>query len=162
MGWDYLSIPKLQRRLFLIWQYHPLKSRSHMNTGSDIYRQSACSCRFSLRWRHNERDGVSNQPASRLFTQPFIQARIKENIKVPRHWPLWGESLATSESPAQRESHAENVSIWWHHHVKYLKGCKIINRFSVGCKVTNVFNQICMVIHDFKWPLWPDKNSRGM
>ena len=28
-------------------------------------------------------------PASRLFTQPFIQAQIKENIKAPRHWPLW-------------------------------------------------------------------------
>ena len=22
---------------------------------------------------------------------PFIQAQIKENIKAPRHWPLWGE-----------------------------------------------------------------------
>ena len=21
----------------------------------------------------------------------FIQAQIKENIKGPRHWPLWGE-----------------------------------------------------------------------
>ena len=30
-------------------------------------------------------------PASRLFTQSFIQAQIKENIKVPRHWPLCGE-----------------------------------------------------------------------
>ena len=30
-------------------------------------------------------------PPSRLFTQPFIQAQIKENIKAPRHWPLWGE-----------------------------------------------------------------------
>ena len=30
-------------------------------------------------------------PASRLFTQPFIKAQIKENIKVPLHWPLWGE-----------------------------------------------------------------------
>ena len=29
--------------------------------------------------------------ASRLFTQPFIQAQIKENIKAPRHWPLCGE-----------------------------------------------------------------------
>ena len=26
-----------------------------------------------------------------LFTQSFIQAQIKENIKAPRHWPLWGE-----------------------------------------------------------------------
>ena len=30
-------------------------------------------------------------PASLLFTQPFIQAQIKENTKVPRHWPLCGE-----------------------------------------------------------------------
>ena len=30
-------------------------------------------------------------PALRLFTQPFIQAQIKENIKAPRHWPLYGE-----------------------------------------------------------------------
>ena len=28
---------------------------------------------YSLQWRHNERLGVSNNPASRLFTQPFIQ-----------------------------------------------------------------------------------------
>ena len=23
--------------------------------------------------------------------EPFIQVQIKENIKAPRHWPLWGE-----------------------------------------------------------------------
>ena len=28
---------------------------------------------------------------SPLFTQPFIRAQIKENIKAPRHWPLCGE-----------------------------------------------------------------------
>ena len=27
----------------------------------------------------------------RLFTQRFIRAQIKENIKAPRHWPLYGE-----------------------------------------------------------------------
>ena len=30
-------------------------------------------------------------PASRLFTQSFIQTQIKENIKAPHHWPLCGE-----------------------------------------------------------------------
>ena len=30
-------------------------------------------------------------PASWLFTQPFVQAQIKENTKAPRHWPLCGE-----------------------------------------------------------------------
>ena len=56
-------------------------------------------------------------PASRLFTQPFIQTQIKENIKAPRHWPLNGEFTRTGEFPAQRDSYAEYVSIWWRHHV---------------------------------------------
>ena len=30
-------------------------------------------------------------PASRLFTQPFIRAQIKDNIKDRRHWPLCWE-----------------------------------------------------------------------
>ena len=34
---------------------------------------------------------ASQIPASILFTQPFIQAQIKENIKAPRHWPLCSE-----------------------------------------------------------------------
>ena len=37
-----------------------------------------------MRWR-------LKSPASRLFSQPFIQTHIKENIKAPRHWPLCGE-----------------------------------------------------------------------
>ena len=28
-------------------------------------------------------------PASRLFAQSLVQARIKENVKAPRHWPLY-------------------------------------------------------------------------
>ena len=39
---------------------------------------------FWARW-------LLKSPASRLFTQPFIKAKIKENIKAPRHWPLCGE-----------------------------------------------------------------------
>ena len=30
-------------------------------------------------------------PASRIFTQPFIQGSDQRNIRAPRHWPLWGE-----------------------------------------------------------------------
>ena len=53
--------------------------------------------------------------ASRLFTQPFIQAQINENIKAPRHWPLWGEFTGDRWIAAQIASNAENVSIWWRH-----------------------------------------------
>ena len=56
-------------------------------------------------------------PASRLFTQPFIRAQIKVNIKAPRQWPLCGEFTGAGEFPAQMASYAENVSIRWRHHV---------------------------------------------
>ena len=44
-----------------------------------------------LQGRHDEHDGVSNlQPRDCLLNRLF-KAQIKENIKVPRHWTLWGE-----------------------------------------------------------------------
>ena len=62
------------------------------------------------RWR------LKSPAAAWLFTQSFIQAQIKENIKALRHWPLCGEFTGTGEFPAQRASNAENISIWWRHH----------------------------------------------
>ena len=53
----------------------------------------------TLQWRHNER---LKSPASRLFTQPFIQAQIKENTKAPRHWPLCGEFIGLNLTPWDR------------------------------------------------------------
>ena len=41
--------------------------------------------------RYNMGAIASQTPASRVFTQSFIQAQIKEKIKAPRHWPLCGE-----------------------------------------------------------------------
>ena len=57
-----------------------------------------CGCHIGLGW--NESRPEQNlfharlrlkSPASLLFTQPFIRAQIKVNIKAPRHWPLCGE-----------------------------------------------------------------------
>ena len=42
---------------------------------------------------------ASKTPASRFFTQSFIQTQIKENIKAPRHWPLCGKSPGPVNSP---------------------------------------------------------------
>ena len=58
-----------------------------------------------LRWR------LKSQ-ASRLLTQPFVQAQIKENIKVPPHWSLWGGFTRERWIPAQRVS---NAFVWWCH-----------------------------------------------
>ena len=57
-------------------------------------------------------------PALRLFTQQFIQVQIKEDIKAPRHWPLWWEFTSDQWIPPHRASSTENVSIWWRHRVK--------------------------------------------
>ena len=38
-------------------------------------------------------------PAYGLFAQFFVQAHIKENIKAPRHWHLWGESISVRWIP---------------------------------------------------------------
>ena len=51
----------------------------------NIYSGSAITMTsYWARWR-------LKSPASRLFTQLFIQAQIKENIKAPRHWIFLGE-----------------------------------------------------------------------
>ena len=63
----------------------------------------------SLQWRHDGRDadGVSNhQPQHCLL-----------NIKVRVTGLYAGNSPVTGEFPAQMASNAENVSIWWLHHV---------------------------------------------
>ena len=53
---------------------------------------------FSLMWRHNGCNGVSNhQPYDCLRNRPFRQ--IKENIKAPRHWPLCGEFTSDRSIP---------------------------------------------------------------
>ena len=65
-------------------------------------------------------------PASWSFTQPFVQEEIKENIKAPCHWLLWGEF--TSEFPAQMASNAKKISIWWRHHAE----AKACNSLSTG------------------------------
>ena len=44
--------------------------------------QCQWSIPVTLQWRHNNRDGVSTLPDSRLFTQAFIQAQINESIKL--------------------------------------------------------------------------------
>ena len=66
-----------------------------------------CQMANTLQWR-------LKSPASRLITEPFIQAQIKENI--PATGIYAGNAPVTGEFPAQMASNAENVSIWWRHH----------------------------------------------
>ena len=77
-----------------------------------------------------------------------IQAQIKENIKAPRHWPLCGEFTGTGEFPAQRASNAENVSIWWCHHVERpWCSCDIIVKYQLyGTSITCIIPQLSILL----------------
>ena len=54
-----------------------------------IYIMARASLCFTTPFHYS--DVIISAVASRLIAQPFVQWQIKENIKVPRHWPLWGE-----------------------------------------------------------------------
>ena len=76
-----------------------------------------CVSNCPLRWRHNELDGVSDhQPHDCLLNRLFGR-RSKRTSKLRVTGLCAGNSPGTGEFSAQMASNAENVSIWWRHHV---------------------------------------------
>ena len=73
---------------------------------------------FSLQWRHNGRDGVSNHQHRDCLLNRLFRRRSKKTSKLRSLAFCAGNSPGIGEFPAQRASNAENVSIWWRHHVK--------------------------------------------
>ena len=68
-------------------------------------------------------------------------AQIKENIKAPPYWPLWGNSLVAGEFPSQRASNAENDSIWWRHYGETGSPLGMDNLWNMlVCKGLTIFN----------------------
>ena len=84
--------------------------------------KSACSVYtangWSLQWHNNERDGVSNRRRLYCLFNRLFWRRSKKMSKLSVTGLCEGNSLVTGEFPAQRASNAENVSIWWRHHIK--------------------------------------------
>ena len=95
---------------------------------------------FSLQWRHNERDEISNQQPHDCLLNHLFRRRSK---KTPRHWPFCvGNSPVTGEFPAQRASNAgffpfddviisqsdsiSNIKNWMFFHIKYTVHLKTI------------------------------------
>ena len=74
----------------------------------------------SLRWRHNGRNSVSNHQPHYCLLNPLFGHRSKKTSKLRVTGLCAGNSPGTGEFPAQMASNAENVSIWWRHHVMVL------------------------------------------
>ena len=78
-------------------------------------------------------------PASRLFAQSFVLAQINENIKTPRHLPLWGES--TGGFLSQKASKVDSVSIGWHHHGHWHWSDRMM---ACGCKSKTLLSGVSL------------------
>ena len=73
--------------------------------------------RYSLRWRHNDHTGVSNHQPHGCLLNRLFRRKSKKTSKLRVTGLCAGNSPGTGEFPAQMASYAENVSIWWRHHV---------------------------------------------
>ena len=70
----------------------------------------------ALRWRHNERDSVSNHQPHDCLLNRLFRRRSKQTSKLRVTGLCVGNLPGTGEFPAQMASYTENVSIWWRHH----------------------------------------------
>ena len=75
-----------------------------------------CWITSTLRWRHNERDSVSNHQPHDCILNRLFRRRSKKTSKLRVTGLCAGNSPGTGVFPAQMASNAENVSIWWRHH----------------------------------------------
>ena len=89
-----------------------------MLLGSTILRDNRYMANHSctLRWRHNELDGVSDHQPHDCLLNRLFRRRSKKTSKLRVTGLCVGNSPGTGEFPAQMASNAENISIWWRHH----------------------------------------------
>ena len=107
---------------------------------------------YSLQWRHNDHNSVSNhQPPGCLLNRLF-RRRSKKTSKLRvtglcvGNSPGTGTGTGTGEFPAQRASNAENVSIWWRHHVITPQWHKVCSVWVPLVRFANRWRDVCQIV----------------
>ena len=118
------------------------------------------SC-FALQWRHNGHDSVSNHQPHDCLLNRLFRRRSKKTSKLRVTGLCVENSPGTGEFPAQMASDAENVSIWWRHHVK-----RLIHDFCSLCKQQTLYallksNPLCTGTGDGSCHCWMLIHRRG-
>ena len=105
-----------------------------------------------LQWRNNGCDGISNQQHHNCLLNRIFRRRSKKTSKLRVTGLCVGNSPVTGEFPAQMPSNAENVSIWWRHHVT----CKHAHKLRVCIYV----QYLCVCVQKLQAIfLWGCKNN---
>ena len=98
----------------------------------------------SLQWRHKEHDSVSNHQPHNCLLNGLFRHGSKKTSKLHATGLCEVNSPVTGEFPAQRASNAENVSVWWRHHMFNLA---IVEVFTNSIPYTDGLVQDC----SFTW-----------
>ena len=108
-------------------------------------------------WRHNKCDGVSNPLHLDCLLNCLFRHRSKKTSNITGLCA--GNSLGTSEFPAQKASNTENVSIWWNMSASS-KSCE---KMCYSCKKHDyIRSQFCTCHNSWAfffnmWPVWTIK-----
>ena len=120
----------------------------------------------SLKWRHNGRYGVPNHFHLICWLKILFSRTSKNTLKLRVTGLCEGNPAMTGAFRSQKAINAENVSIWWRHHVllhsKQRHLCWEVFNVVYRPSETNMFNQIilgqCVTsgLSDiiFKMPTW--------
>ena len=96
------------------WLRHDFTTVKHCATNpSEGYEKYG----FTLQWRHNKHDGVSNHQPNDCFFNRLFRRRSKKTSKLGVTGLCEGNSPVIVEFPSQWASNAGNICIWWRHHV---------------------------------------------
>ena len=87
---------------------------------------------MSFQWTHNGRDSVSYHQPHYCLLNRSLRLRSKKHSKLRVNGLCAGYSPFTGKVPAQMASNAENVSIWWRHHVEQSVFCRDLTKVSSG------------------------------
>ena len=93
----------------------------------------------TLEWRNNGRDGDSNHQPHHCLLNRLFRRRSTKTSKLRVTGLCEGNPPMTGEFPAQRASSAENVSIWWRHHVYAMIVC--------NCSILQIFTRLLIDQH---------------
>ena len=104
------------RNVLALRAVHSLKCSSFWNQHQQKRRYRYDNS-MSLQWRHNEPVCVSNHQPHDCLLNRLFRRRSKETSKRRATGLCARNSPGTGEFPTERASNAENVSIWWRHHV---------------------------------------------
>ena len=101
-----------------LWSIHMFRNKAWY---SNKWHTGFAVARYPLLWRHNGHDSDSNHQPHGCLLNRLFRRRSRKTSKLRVTGLCVGNSPGTGEFPAQMACNAENVSIWWRHHVEVLE-----------------------------------------